>query len=116
MNIQNITIKPSEALFGTKRLITRKGKRLEVAIPPGVKTGTLVKLSGALRITDGFNDDLYIRVNVRNTRNIVFTAAAAGLLCLVIILTIVLANPISDKVPAAEKARIDSAVVYGGVF
>ena len=81
---QKLTIKPTEALYGTKKLIARKGKRLEVIIPPGVKTGTLVKLSGALQITDGYYGDLFIQINVKNTRRIVYAVSAIAVLFIII--------------------------------
>ena len=36
-----LTIPPQEALRGTKRILTRKGKRLEVKIPAGIKQVTI---------------------------------------------------------------------------
>ena len=84
MTIQKLAIKPKEALFGTKKLITRKGKRLEVIIPPGVKTGTLVKLSGALQITDGYYGDLFIQINVKNTRRIIYAISTIAILFIII--------------------------------
>lgn len=62
---RKITISPSEAANGTKKLLTRRGKHIEVTIPAGVKTGTLVKLSGGLQITDGFYGDILIQIKVR---------------------------------------------------
>ena len=59
---QNIT--PEEASSGTTKKFRRNGKTLEVTIPPGVKTGTVVRLTGALKITDGRDGDIHIKVNV----------------------------------------------------
>jgi hypothetical protein len=84
MVIHKLTIKPKEALFGTKKLITRKGKRLEVTIPLGVKNGTLVKLSGALQITDGYYGDLFIQINIKNTRRTVYAISAIAIIFIVI--------------------------------
>lgn len=84
MVIQKLTIKPEEALYGTKKLITRNGKRLEVTIPPGVKTGTQVKLSGALQITDGYYGDLFIQINVKSMRRIVYAVSTIAVLFIVI--------------------------------
>ncbi len=60
-----LQISQAEALQGTKKILTRKGKRLEVKIPPGVKTGTIVRLSNARRITDGESGDITILVKVK---------------------------------------------------
>jgi hypothetical protein len=84
VTIQKLTIKATEALYGTKKLIHRKGKRLEVTIPPGVKTGTLVKLSGALQITDGYYGDLFIQIHIKNTRRIIYIVSAIAVLFIII--------------------------------
>jgi hypothetical protein len=60
-----LNISRNEAMTGVKKVITRKSKRLEVTIPAGVKTGSLVRLSGALLITDGYSGDLIIRIKVK---------------------------------------------------
>lgn len=82
--IHDLTVKPREAKYGTRKTIVRKNKRLEVTIPPGVKNGTLVKLSGALQITDGYSGDLFIRVRINNTNRIVYTISAFALIFIVI--------------------------------
>jgi len=80
-----LTIKPREAKIGTKRILSRKGKRLEITIPVGVKTGTLVKLSGALQITDGYNGDILIQIKVKSRRRgVLAVTAMAGLLIIII--------------------------------
>lgn len=84
MVIQKLTIKPIEALYGIKKVIVRKGKKLEVNIPPGVKTGTLVKLSGALQITDGYYGDLFVKINVNSMRRIVYAISAIVIIFIVI--------------------------------
>ena len=60
-----ITIAGQEALQGTKRTLTRKGKRLEVKIPAGVKTGSMVTLRNARQITDGLPGNILIKVVVK---------------------------------------------------
>jgi len=60
-----LTISRNEAKNGTKKVLTSRGKRLEVTIPAGVKTGSLVKLSGALQITDGYYGDILIQIKVK---------------------------------------------------
>lgn len=59
-----ITISQKEASQGAKKILTRKGKRLEVKIPRGVKTGSVVKLSNARQITDGQPGDIFIQIKV----------------------------------------------------
>jgi len=60
-----LTISPKEAKGGAKRILARKGKRLEINIPAGVKTGSLVKLNGALQTTDGYYGDILIQIKVK---------------------------------------------------
>lgn len=44
---QPVQISLYEAYAGAKRLIDKNGRRLEVTIPPGVKTGSRVRMAGA---------------------------------------------------------------------
>jgi len=60
-----LLITPTEASQGTVKLLRRKGKKLEVEVPPGVKTGSMVKLTNARRITDSQPGDILIRIRVR---------------------------------------------------
>lgn len=60
-----LSITPKEASRGTTKRLTRNGRRLEVKIPPEVKTGALVKLRNACQITDGHPGDIVIRVRVK---------------------------------------------------
>jgi DnaJ-class molecular chaperone len=60
-----LTISKKEAVQGASKILSRKGKRLEVNIPAGVKTGSVVKLSNARRITDGLPGDILIKVVVK---------------------------------------------------
>ncbi len=59
-----LKISPKEASQGTIKLLRRKGKRLEVKIPPRVKTGGVVRLSNARQITDGQPGDILIRIRI----------------------------------------------------
>lgn len=59
---------PEEARTGTKKLLNRSGKRLEVKIPPGAGDGTTVKLSNALMVTDGHPGDILITVKLAQGR------------------------------------------------
>jgi curved DNA-binding protein len=55
-----------EALNGTSRVLERDGRRIRVTIPPGVKTGSRVRVSGMGRPgrSDGVNGDLYLNITV----------------------------------------------------
>ena len=60
-----IAITKEEARLGTKKILSRLGKKLEVNIPARVKTGSTIKLTNALQVTDGYSGDILIRVNVK---------------------------------------------------
>jgi len=60
-----LEISRGEALQGVKRILKRKGKRLEVKIPAGVKTGNVVKLKNARQISDGSPGDILIKVIIK---------------------------------------------------
>jgi hypothetical protein len=48
-----LAITAEEARLGTKKTLSRRGKRLEVNVPAGVATGNTVRLANALQVTDG---------------------------------------------------------------
>ncbi len=60
-----LTISLDEAINGTRKILVRNDKRLAVNIPFGVKSGSIVKLTGALQITDGCPGDIFIRIRVK---------------------------------------------------
>jgi DnaJ-class molecular chaperone len=60
-----IAISQGEASQGVKKILKRKGKRLEVKIPAGVRTGNLVRLRNARQISDGSPGDILIKVIVK---------------------------------------------------
>jgi curved DNA-binding protein len=60
-----LTISREEALQGVKKILKRKGKKLEVKIPAGIKTGNVVKLKNARQISDGLPGDILIKVVVK---------------------------------------------------
>ena len=60
-----LAISRGEALQGVKKVLKRGGKRLEVKIPAGVRTGNVVKLRNARQISDGSPGDILIRVIVK---------------------------------------------------
>jgi len=57
-------LSPVEAKSGTKKVLTRQGKNLEVSIPPGTTDGNVVKLTNALKLTDGREGDILITVRI----------------------------------------------------
>lgn len=63
---QEIDISLHEAYSGTTRLLNKDGRRLEVKIPAGAKSGTRVRVrgEGAPGMAGGGAGDLYLRVKV----------------------------------------------------
>jgi len=61
-----VEITLEEAYRGTTRLLTKDGRRLEVKIPPGVKTGSKVRIAGEgeAGVAGGQAGDLYLRIKV----------------------------------------------------
>ena len=60
-----LAISRGEALQGVKKILKRRGKRLEVKIPAGVKTGNVVRLRNARQLSDGSPGDILIKVIVK---------------------------------------------------
>ena len=60
-----LAISRGEASQGVKKILKRRGKRLEVKIPAGVKTGNVVRLRNARQISDGSPGDILIKVIVK---------------------------------------------------
>jgi curved DNA-binding protein len=60
-----LTISREEALQGVKKILKRRGKRLEVKIPAGVRTGDVVRYRNALQTSDGSPGDILIKVIVK---------------------------------------------------
>jgi len=60
-----LAISRGEASQGVKKILKRKGRRLEVKIPAGVETGSLVRLKNARQISDGSPGDILIRVIIK---------------------------------------------------
>ena len=61
-----IEILPGEAIHGTTKVVFAGGRAVTVRIPPGVADGTRIRLAGqGLPGPDGFPDDVYLRVRVR---------------------------------------------------
>lgn len=60
-----LTITSEEARIGTKKILTRGGHRLEVAIPRGVTNGSVLRLTDALQSTDNSYGDILVTINLR---------------------------------------------------
>ncbi len=62
----NVTISLEEALNGTSRVLEKSGRRIRVTIPPGVTTGSKVRVAGQgyPRAGGGPTGDLYLNVTV----------------------------------------------------
>lgn len=60
-----ITITKEQAARGMEEDLVRRGKKLRVRIPAGIKTGTKLKLWHAQQITDGKPGDIIILVKVK---------------------------------------------------
>jgi thioredoxin 1 len=60
-----LSVSPEEARQGTAKILSRNGKRLQVTIPPGIGEGGTVKLTNAMRITDGQDGDILISVSIK---------------------------------------------------
>ena len=60
-----ITISREQAAAGLEKDLVRKGKKLRVKIPAGVKTGSLVRLRNARQLTDCEPGDIMITIKVK---------------------------------------------------
>lgn len=60
-----ITITKEQAAKGMEKDLKRKGKKLRVKIPAGIKPGGTVKLRNARMITDGQPGDILIKVKIK---------------------------------------------------
>jgi len=63
---QEVEISLREAHQGTTRILQKNGRRLEVRIPPGARTGTRVRMAGegGSSAAGGAEGDLYLRVKI----------------------------------------------------
>ncbi|HSF81167.1 MAG TPA: J domain-containing protein [Anaerolineales bacterium] len=59
-----VTISLAEAFHGTTRRIEIEGRRLEVKIPRGARTGTKIRVSDAYSYSNGRKGDLYLLIQV----------------------------------------------------
>jgi curved DNA-binding protein len=60
-----IVITTDQAAEGLEKDLVRKGKKLRVKIPAGIKSGTKIKLRNARQVTDGTYGDIVINVRVK---------------------------------------------------
>jgi DnaJ-class molecular chaperone len=60
-----ISITGEQAARGMEKDLVRKGKKLRVKIPAGIKDGMNVRLPNARKITDGQPGDILIKVKVK---------------------------------------------------
>jgi curved DNA-binding protein len=60
-----LAISRGEASQGVKKILRRRGKRLEVKIPAGVRTDNTVRLRNARQLSDGSPGDILIKVIVK---------------------------------------------------
>jgi curved DNA-binding protein len=63
---QPVSISLTEAFHGTLRVLQHDGRRLEIKIPPGAKTGTKVRISGKGQPGSAGPGDLFLNVKVEN--------------------------------------------------
>lgn len=64
---QPVEITLEEAFRGTRRILTKSGSEIDVSIPPGVKTGSKVRVRGhGSRLRNGLIGDLYLVITVGN--------------------------------------------------
>jgi len=63
-----IIITAEEARLGTKKILSRKGSKLEAIIPAGITTGSTVRLANALQVTDGHPGDILIQIKVKEEK------------------------------------------------
>jgi curved DNA-binding protein len=59
-----VPISLADACQGTTRIVETDGKRLEVKIPAGARTGTKVRVADALAAGDGRKGDLFLEIEV----------------------------------------------------
>jgi len=59
-----VTITLEEAMTGTSRVLERGGRRIRVSIPPGLRTGSKVRIAGEGFPGGGADGDLYLNVMV----------------------------------------------------
>lgn len=61
-----LAITAEEARTGTRKLLSRNNKRLEVKVAAGATTGSSIKLTNALQLTDGSPGDIIIHIKIKD--------------------------------------------------
>ena len=62
---EHLTLTPDKAKRGIKMEYKRGKKKIEIKIPPGVKTGQRMRYTGARSRLDGKSGDLYVHITVK---------------------------------------------------
>lgn len=60
-----LSVSADEAAKGGTRILSRKGKKLELKLPAGISTGSTIKLSNALQLTDSHPGDILVKITVK---------------------------------------------------
>lgn len=60
----DLTLPEGQAAGGVTRVLTRNGKKLEVKVPDEIRSGQTVRLRNALKLTDGRDGDILIRIQI----------------------------------------------------
>jgi curved DNA-binding protein len=60
-----ITVTKEQAAKGIEKDLVRRGKKLRVKIPAGIKNGTVIKLTNARQTTDGMPGNILIKVKIK---------------------------------------------------
>lgn len=60
-----IVITKEQAVLGLEKNLVRRGKKLGVKIPAGVRSGTKIRLRNARQVTDGQPGDILIQIKVK---------------------------------------------------
>ena len=116
---QPVEITLEEAFQGATRMIQKDGRRLEVKIPPGVRTGSKVRMAGegSPGIGGGASGDLYLEVTV--LPHSVFEREGDDLNCeiLVSLYTVVLGGEVKVPTPGGDLLlKIPSETQGGRTF
>jgi DnaJ-class molecular chaperone len=59
-----VVLSREQAFKGTEKELIRKGKRLKIKIPAGIKMGSRIRLRNALKTTDGQPGDIIVNIKV----------------------------------------------------
>jgi len=101
---QPVEITLEEAFQGATRMIQKDGRRLEIKIPPGVKTGSKVRMAGegSPGMVGGASGDLYLEITV--LPHSVFERQGDDLNCeiLVSLYTAVLGGEVKAPTPGGD--------------